>query len=129
MSWNSHAAQIATAKPAKATTPRTVTPTIATHFSRGGFNGLTVSRGTPPLHCRSRRLRMRRQRAQRRGSPFSCETTPQLLEGKERAGVVVLRPQPGRQVLARDGYDRAAIVGFERPGHGHFALESGVLGD
>ena len=106
MSWNSQAAQIATAKPATAMRLSTVTPAIATHLSRGRSNGLTASRGAPPLQARSNRLRMRRQRARSRrafGSRGHKRTQPEkdpplpLIPANAGPGCIVLP----RLVLAR----------------------------
>src|SRR5579859_4326425 len=116
MSWNSQAAQIATANPATAIRLSTATPAIATHLSRGRSNGLTASRGAPPLERRSSRLRMRRQRALGRRR-YAARARPWRFGTHLRRESVMLflrlenaRHVGGRGYQARSERRRAAVA-------------------
>src|SRR3569833_185829 len=78
MSWNSHAAQMATAKPATATRLSTATPANATHLSRGRFKDYRPPAALRLSSCRSTRLRLRRQRGggPLRRAPASARREP-----------------------------------------------------
>src|SRR5207244_3014086 len=60
---------------------------------------------------------------------LSFEAAGQLLQAQSRAGLVVLRPQAWRQVLAYQRDFRAAGHLFERRNERHLAQEGRIVGD